>query len=867
MTPPRHLTATYRLQMNAGFKFTQALAHVEYFLKLGVSHLYLSPIFTARRGSMHGYDVVDPARINPELGTERDLRMLADVLHELGMGLIVDIVPNHMGIGPENPYWDDVLAHGERSRYARWFDIDWSPRADGHRRLILPILGDELDRVLARGELAMRVREGETPRIVYGNQSFPIDPTRIPEELQLAAFDPEETGELTQLFSGKAGQVRMRELLDEQHYRLVYWRRGSTEINYRRFFDVNDLVALRMEDDRVFDATHHLLIDLVLDGVIDGLRVDHIDGLLEPQKYLDRLRGAVGPDTLIFVEKILSQGEKLPSTWPVQGTTGYEFLNDIEDVFVDPNGFKEIETRYRALRHLTDSRFADAARAGKRAVLEGPLRADVVRLARRLAPLARDADKRWTNDELAAGITDFIVALPVYRTYIGDTPADDTDRAVIERALAKLTNPDEPIANFVADVVRTTPEFARKLQQVSGPATAKGVEDTALYQYVPLVSVNEVGGGPDRPLAHSVERFHAANVHRTAHWPLSLTATNTHDTKRSADLRARLDALSEIPDEWERSVHRWRRLNAKHRRTVGGRMAPDTNSEYLIYQTLVGIWPPPRAGRRADDIPDRSWRLSARDRLVQYLLKAAREGKVRTSWTEPNAEYEDALAHFVAAILEPSEDAPFLVDVSRLVSRIGAIGAWSSIARIALHLTSPGTPDTYQGDECWTFTLVDPDNRRSVDYTRRAELLKSPAEVSAHARDPFEQRFKQHIVQQLLTLRRERAELFMRGSYSPLTVHGPRAGNIVAFARSFGGRVVVTIAPRLVGEWVASGRHDEWWGGTSVELPLDFAGTSLRSQLLPSPLLPSTAQDAVPSSGKLELAALLRTIPVAVLAD
>ncbi|HEY4215565.1 MAG TPA: hypothetical protein VGM67_00420, partial [Gemmatimonadaceae bacterium] len=557
--------------------------------------------------------------------------------------------------------------------------------------------------------------------------------------------------------------------------------------------------------------------------------------------------------------KILSQGERLPTTWPVQGTTGYEFMNDIEDVFVDPNGFREIETHYRAMRRLVDSRFADAARGGKRAVLEGPLRADVVRLARRLAPLAREAGQHWTNDELATGITDFIVALPVYRTYVAQAPANDIDRAVIDRALTKLADPKEPIANFVAEAVRQSSEFTRKLQQVSGPATAKGVEDTALYQYVPLVSVNEVGGGPDRPIPHSVERFHAGNIHRAARWPLSLTATNTHDTKRSADLRARLDALSEIPAEWDRSVHRWRRLNAKHRQTIDGRLAPDTNSEYLIYQTLVGIWPPPRTGRRADDIPDRGWRLAARERLVQYVIKASREAKIRTSWTEPNLQYEEALGKFVAAILEPGEDAPFLVDVSRLVSRIGGIGAWSSIARIALHLTSPGTPDTYQGDECWTFTLVDPDNRRPIDYLRRAELLQSPRDFWA---DPFDHRFKQHIVNQLLTLRHDRAELFMQGSYSPLLVHGARADHVVAFARTLGDRCVITIAPRLVGEWIAAGRPDTWWGDTAVVLPLEFADTHLRSVLSPA-----AEQDVVPSSGKLELAALLRTIPVAVLAD
>jgi len=860
--PPRlPLTATYRLQMNASFTFAQALAEVDYFAALGVSHLYLSPILAARAGSTHGYDVTDPTRLNPELGTEVDFRRLADAVHERGMGLIVDIVPNHMGIGSENPYWEDVLTHGERSRYARWFDIDWSPGADGHRKLTLPVLGDELDRVLERGELAMRVREGETPRVVYYKQSYPVDGASLPPELQLATFDPEETGELAQLFSGTEGRERLRALLDVQHYRLVHWRRGPREINYRRFFDVNDLAALHMEDEAVFRETHALTLRFVHDGVIDGLRVDHVDGLFDPLVYLQRLRAAVGPDMPIFVEKILAHRETLRRSWPVQGTTGYEYMNDVEDLFVDTAGFRQIEEAYRRMRRLRGSRFADAARAGKRGTLEGPLRADIDRLARVLAPLARAAGKYWSLDELAAGLIDFIVALPVYRTYVDDAGSTPEDDEVIERALAKIDRPGDEVIACIANAVRSNPAFARRLQQVSPPATAKGVEDTALYQYVPLASVNEVGGGPDRPLTDAVQRFHDANARRARDWPLSLTSTNTHDTKRSADLRARIDALSEMPAEWERSVRRWRRLNAKHRRTVNGRLAPDTNTEYLIYQTLVGLWPPPRSGRRVDDIPDRAWRDAARDRLARYATKAAREAKMRTSWVDPDAKYEEALTSFIAAILEPADDAPFLVDVARLVARVAPIGAVSSLARVALHLTSPGTPDTYQGDELWTFTLVDPDNRRPVDYAAREAALHA-IDRTASAPAPFElydQRSKIAVVHRLFALRRDRAEVFTRGSYTPLPARGSRAAHVVAFARTFGGRAAVTVVPRLVCDWLAAGGGPEWWQDTSVELPLELSGISLRS-------LVGDAEN-FPPSGKLELGALLRTVPVAVLAD
>lgn len=844
------LTATYRLQLNAGFTLVQTRGHVDYFHELGVSHLYLSPILAARRGSMHGYDVVDPTRVNAEIGTEGDLRALADALHERDMGLVVDIVPNHMGVGPENAYWDDVLARGERSPYARWFDIDWG---DAHK-VVIPILGDELDRVLERGELSVRVPKGEPPRIVYYGQSLPVDPVSAPEELQLATVDPEETSELARLYSGKDGRERLRALLDVQHYRLAFWRRGPAEVNYRRFFDVNDLVALRMEDAQVFDETHAYVLRLVRDGVIDGLRVDHIDGLLDPVAYLERLRAAVGDDVPIVVEKILSKGERLRTNWPVQGTTGYDFMNDIEDLFIDPAGFAKIEATYRRERRLGRTTFMVAARAAKRQALEGALHADVDRLARRLQPIARAAGKRWTLAQLAEGVVAFITALPVYRTYIRPGEIAGDDRALIERA---ARGGSDEVATFVGDTMLAHPEFAQRLQQVSGPATAKGVEDTALYQYIPLASVNEVGGGPDRSLENAVSRFHANNVERVRQWPLAFTATNTHDTKRSADLRARLDVLSEIAPEWERSVKRWRRLNAKHRLTVKGRLAPDSNTEYLIYQTLIALWPPSRPGRRVDDVPDRVWRDSTRDRLIEYTIKAARESKTRTSWVEPNGAYEDAVKRFVTAILTPSEDAPFLVDVARLVSCIATAGAWNSLARVAVHLTSPGTPDTYQGDELWNFTLVDPDNRRPVDYVRRTTLLHAATPDLSGPPDPYDGRRKLHVVQRLLTLRRDQPDLFTRGTYRPLIATGARRDNVVAFVRSFEQHHVVTIAPRLICSLLKAA-PSEWWADTAIELPDDVRGSILQSRLV--------ERETTPTHGKLELAALLRVIPFDVLA-
>jgi (1->4)-alpha-D-glucan 1-alpha-D-glucosylmutase len=873
--PRPQLTATYRLQMNAGFTLANAHERLDYFARLGVSHLYLSPILAARRGSMHGYDVVDPTRINPEIGTEADLRGLSQDAHRRDMGILLDIVPNHMGVGPENPYWDDVLTHGERSRYAHWFDIDWNRATGPAHKIVLPILGDELDRVIERGEIRVLVGDTPSPRFTIGGTSVPIDPASLPEELQLAQFDPESARELAAEYSRASGRDRLRALLEAQHYRLEFWRRGTRDINYRRFFDVNDLAALRVEEESVFAETHALVLRLVRDGVIDALRIDHIDGLLDPVAYLRRLRTEVGDDVPIVVEKILALDEALSPEWPVQGTTGYEFLNDVDDLFIDPAGFDEIERYYRKLRRLGDKTFSDIARAGKEAALAGPLRSDVERITTILHGISRAAGRRWTRADLSTALVEFISALPIYRT--GVTPgaairADD--RAVIEQTSKEGPPPDSPgwINHFIANVLlsaeRTTSpdpalQFAQRLQQVSGPATAKGVEDTALYLYVPLASRNEVGGAPDRPLGNAVARFHEANARRARVHPLSLVTTNTHDAKRSADVRSRMQALSEIADEWERSVRRWRRLTGKHREIVCGRLAPDTNTEYLFYQTLIALWPAPRPGRRSDDLPDRAWRDSACERLSEYMQKAAREAKTNTSWIEPDVAFEEATAHFVKANLEPSEDAPFLSDVARLVSRVAPIGASNAIARLVLHITSPGTPDVYQGDEFWNFALVDPDNRRQVDYAARAKALDDLESIEGRLRDSepldvFDNRVKLFVTKQLLELRKTRANLLTRGAYRALEIRGTRAEHVVAFARTIDAHVSVTIAARLTSELFTS-RPGEWWADTSIVIPEDIAMTSLRSAI--------TGEEFRVPDATIRVAPVVAKLPAAVLTD
>jgi (1->4)-alpha-D-glucan 1-alpha-D-glucosylmutase len=866
------LSATYRLQMNKGFTLRDAHARLDYYARLGISHLYLSPILAARRGSMHGYDVVDPKRVNPELGTRDDLDALAGALHERGMGLIVDIVPNHMAIGPENPYWTDVLTHGERSPFASWFDIDWPSGGGGPRRqVVLPVLDDPLDRALERGELEIQIADDGDLWLAYHMHRFPIDPASLPPELQLTTIDAEETGELVTLYSGTAGRDRLRALLDLQHYRLVSWRRDLRAINYRRFFDVNDLVGVRVEDEPVFRETHSLTLQLVRDGIIDGVRVDHIDGLADPRAYLERLRSAVGADVPIFVEKILSFGETLPRDWPVQGTTGYEFLNELEDVFVDPAGYQSIETTYRATRRLGGTTFRDIARAGKAAVLENALRADLDRVAILANIIATRAGKAWSTARFAEAIKAFVAALPVYRTYV-DARGVMSDRAreVIDRAARAAREQAEPeIVDYVAALLRgetgedpLRPQFVQRLQQLSGPAAAKGVEDTALYRYVPLLSRNEVGGAPDEPLSDAVERFHGASAERRCRWPSSLVCTNTHDTKRSADVRARLDVLSEVPRDWQRVVRRWRRLNAKHRRTVRGRIAPDPNTEYLFYQTLIAIWPAQRMGRRVDDLPDRAWRDAARERLVRYMLKAAREAKLRTSWTDPDSAYEAALTAFVRETLEPSEDAPFLFDVARLVARIAATGFANSLARVVIHLTAPGTPDLYQGDELWNFTLVDPDNRGQVDYDARVAALDRLDETgrrlsSGSPIDLTDNGLKLLVTHRLLDARRANAGLFIAGQYEPLSLRGARAGHVIAFARIDGPKAIVTIAPRLAAELEADVRAGKvWWGDTTIRFPEGLQARAWHS--------PITGQ-GFPGMAEMPVADLLRPLPIAVL--
>ncbi|MGH7631893.1 MAG: malto-oligosyltrehalose synthase [Gemmatimonadales bacterium] len=958
---PDRILATYRLQLHGGFPLARARALVPYLARLGVTHLHASPLLRAREGSQHGYDVVDPGVLAPALGDELELERLVGELRAHGMGLVVDIVPNHMAASRENWRWEDVLTHGPASPYARWFDIEWRVGQRGlHRRVLLPVLGDLWPRVVRRGELSVALEQGAL-RIRYWERSFPMDPGSYPLVLasalaactaELGAAHPatQELGAIVALLErvprrsarggdaiarrrrlageglrrlrklcalvpearrrieraaalwteGEAGAERVKELLEDQPYQLVYWRRAAREINYRRFFDVNELVSLHMEDPEVFTQSHALLLDWVRSGWVQGFRVDHPDGLLDPLGYAERLareafgeRGTRAPP--IFVEKILSPGERLRDAWPVAGTTGYDFLNQAEALFLAPGGAERIERDYRRVTRRPVP-FSVVAEAGKRRVLHAGLSAGVRQLAHRLLRLSpRGPGPPLVMHELAAAIVETIVHLPVYRTYVDDRHPDPgpEDRALLERALAaaRAGGRVSPRAlDLVSgallgtDAAMRTPEheglrrrFVQRFQQVSGPATAKGIEDTAFYAYVPLLSRNEVGGDPEAPLADAPRALHQANAHRAACWPAAMLAVTTHDTKRSADVRARIDVLTELPDEWEECVHRWRRWNREHRPAVHGRRLPDANTEYLLYQTLVGAWPlelmaPGRRPVRAAGADDRACLAQFRERVAGYVLKAAREAKEQTSWVDPDVEFERSLEAFTTSILSLDTAPEFVDDVAAFATRVGRPGMWNALARAVLQLASPGTPDLYQGDELWNFLLVDPDNRRPVDFPRRQALLEDViaafADTGGRARflaealrAPEDGRVKLHVVHRVLQARATLPGLFAGGGYEALEVSGPAAEHAFAFLRRDGPAAAVVAVPRLIARQLrpadALPPPREFWDGTRVLLPPGAAAGPFVHVL--------TGAELSAEAGALDASTLFDPLPVSLL--
>jgi (1->4)-alpha-D-glucan 1-alpha-D-glucosylmutase len=880
------LTATYRLQLNPHFTLHDARARIPYLKALGISHVYCSPVLAARRGSTHGYDVADPTHVSDELGGNEAFVALAREAHAHDMGIVLDIVPNHMGIGPDNPYWDDLLERGPQSRYADWFDVEW--RAPTRRltgKVLLPVLGDSLEKVLGRDEITLEVSD-QGVRVKYFDHHFPVDPSTLPEELELAMRDPWARDVVAEWTKGEAGRRHLRELLSRQHYELAFWRSAQRDLNYRRFFDVNELIALRVEREAVFEATHRTVLQFVTDGVVDGLRIDHIDGLLEPRRYLERLRGAVDrrrPATAdggrfpIVVEKILAASEALPREWPVDGTTGYEFMTALEDVFIDPAGYERLESRYRGRAATPD--FHAVALDAKRRVLRGALNADVRRIAPMLGAVVRRA--KWPQRTIAAyagAIVELVSALPVYRTYMdAESPdAREEDRAVLAEAFTQVRERGRADAVATGALERTLldrwrdaePELARvrlafvlRWQQLTGPAAAKGVEDTALYVYAPLASRNEVGGDPGVPVAGAVERLHARLAERAARHPRALNATNTHDTKRSADVRARLDALSENPAEWERHLWRWRRHHKELQTLVRGRIAPTKATDNFIYQALVGLWPV-GSGVRATD--DDAWLGELKERVTTYIQKAVREAKVSTSWTDPDAEYEGAIEKFIAGLLDRPRNARFLHDVEQFVRAIEPQGRLNALARLVVHLTAPGVPDLYQGDELFFRALVDPDNRRPVDWKAReralAELESLGEPGSARLEEwlgrPEDDRLKLHVTRRLLHFRRSR-DIVREGGYHRVDVEGAMAAHVFAFQRAHRDEAMLVVVPRLTCGFGNDLPIREAWGDTVIRPSIRADAQAWRCEL--------GGQVVQSRGGALALSELTSCLPVAVL--
>jgi (1->4)-alpha-D-glucan 1-alpha-D-glucosylmutase len=843
--------STYRIQLQPAFGFDDVTAIAPYLRRLGVSHLYASPYLQAAAGSTHGYDVIDHSRVNVELGGEEGHERMCAALGANELGQVLDIVPNHMAIVGGNRWWWDVLENGPSSQYASYFDVDWDPpEAKLRNTVLMPILGDHYGRVLEAGDLKLQRDEGAFT-VHYYDHVVPVAPRSFDDILagaarrcrsmeleSLATFfgrlppsyltdrasvrerhrDKEVLrASLARLFREEpsvaaavdaevaainADPDRLDALLDRQNYRLAFWRTAGRELDYRRFFDIHTLAALRMEDEAVFLDTHELLIKWLDEGVVDGLRIDHPDGLRDPEGYLRRLEQEAGPHTWVVVEKILEPGERLPRSWPVAGTTGYDFANRAGGLFVDPAGEEPLSDAYTAFTGETVD-YDEVVYEKKHLVMAEVLSSEI----NRLTNLAIDICERhrryrdYTRHELHETLRELIAAFPVYRTYVvpgGVAPAPD-DVAHVEEAakLARTRRPDldGELFDFLVDILlcrhrgAAEDELVARFQQVTGPVMAKGVEDTTFYTYNRLVTLNEVGGNPAR-FGVGPEEFHAENEYIARHWPGTLLATSTHDTKRSEDTRARIALLSEIPTRFAAAVAGWARMNERHRPDPE---LPDRNTEWLLYQSLVGAWP-----------------LSA-DRALAYMEKASKEAKEHTSWVDPDPGYDDALRRFVEDMLGDDE---FTASLEAFVAPLVQPGRVNSLAQTLLKLTAPGVPDIYQGCELWDHSLVDPDNRRPVDFAERESLLTEAEQVSPA--DVWPDRSdcglpKLLLTQRALHLRRRRQECLCAGaSYEPLPAAGGKAAHAVAYVR---GGDIVAVAPRLV---LGLGGD---WAGTTITLP------------------------------------------------
>lgn len=836
--------ATYRLQLTKDFDFAKAAALVPYLKQLGISHLYASPFLQARAGSTHGYDIVDHSKLSDDLGGEAGFATLSGALRDAGLGLILDFVPNHMGVGhADNAWWLDVLEWGEASPHAASFDIDWHGLPyRAQPGVLLPILGQPYGDALEAGEIALRFDAAAGSFAAwYFDHKLPINPRRYAEMIRtivgaagahdtpagqaliglahdyrdprapsydaapdlkrrLAAIDGAadviERGLTAYNAAVAESRLALHRLLERQSYHLAYWRVAFSAINYRRFFDINDLAGVRPEHGATFIQMHTLVARLIAEGRLQGIRLDHIDGLRDPAQYARRLLDLIRrarPQTrrggfYILVEKILGNGERMPELRGVDGTTGYERLNLISRLLLDDAGLPALE---RAWRDFTGERaeFADILRAAKLRVLDTMLASEFTVLTRALGRIAAGhfSSRDFTLDRLRAALQAYILEFPVYRTYITAARISDGDRKLIDDVIARAreawAGPDPEIFDFLRDAVTgdlarnpgySAPRvrnFALKLQQFTGPLTAKSLEDTAFYRYPRLLALNEVGGEPAAPEL-GVDGFHREQARLLEEMPHGLTATATHDTKRGEDARMRILALAEIADDWTAAIAEWRSLNAPLVWTDGKKRAPTANHEYMLYQTLIGAWP-------FEPIDERFT-----ERIQAYALKAAREGKRSTSWTDPQESYERQLHDFVGNVLDRGRSSAFIESIGSLAQRTSLLGALNSVSQLTLKLTLPGVPDFYQGTELWDLSLVDPDNRRPVDFDLRHALINETHDwpgLVAHWQDG---RIKMQLTRRLLGIRNDFAALFRDGGYTPLALEGADAGRVIAFART-----------------------------------------------------------------------------------
>ncbi len=924
--------ATYRLQLNKRFTFAQATELVPYLDALGISHCYISPCLKARPGSMHGYDIVDHNSLNPEIGTPEEFDHFVTALHDHEMGLILDIVPNHMAVmGSDNAWWLDVLENGESSPYSHFFDIDWNPLKDELRgKVLIPVLPDHYGAVLERGDLKLVFREqtGEFA-VVFHDHYFPLGPREYPRVL-LRAVDSlkrqmgEDAPELLELqslitafthlpgrqevdparlaernrdkeihkrrlaeLSAKVPAIAsaigdavqeingdpanpasfedLHEIIKAQTFRLANWQVASDDINYRRFFDTNGLAGICVENERVFEATHKFVLSMVAEGKVDGLRVDHPDGLYDPAQYFERLRDRMAQahesSTRLFshprytvIEKILTGTERLPSQWPVSGTTGYDFSNLVNGLFVDSSAARRLQAIYHNFTGI-DGSYDDLAYTCRKLIIRIALVSELNVLANRLSriALAKRRTCDFTLNNLRDALTEIVASFPVYRTYVTAEQVSDRDALYITRAIvaAKLRSPaaDTSVFDFIREALLTriadpqdlayrksVVDFAMKFQQFTSPVMAKGLEDTAFYRYNRLVSLNDVGSDLRR-FGTSVEDFHTANCDRAAEWLHTMLATSTHDSKRSEDVRTRIDALSEMAGPWRLRLREWKRLNRDLKVTLNDQPAPSLNDEYLLYQTLVGVWPAEQLNREAD------W-STFRERIKAYMMKAIREAKQNTSWINRNEKYEAAVSGFVDALLSAGPDNRFLADFLPFQQSVARIGMWNSLSQTLLKLTCPGVPDIYQGNDLFDFSLVDPDNRRDVDYDYRRQtledLLKSGEPPCAYSivemvESSAGDKLKLHVTLWALRFRKSYGDLFQNGGYLPLKAEGEKSDHLVAFMRSNSESMAIVAVPRLIAGLLNGSESpptgESIWKDTRILLPSAVRSARLRNIL------------------------------------